>query len=116
MIGIAGFIVAAAIGVDFGWQQTDDGELEYIIQISPEQIEALKEGEDISSFIPPAAAKVTCFKVQVGTGRLPHETVLTPSGPIEAVPAAGYEDSNRPPALRHQNHPGQTNIADRSQW
>ncbi len=112
MIGIAGLVIAAAIGVDYGWQQTDDGQLEYIIQISPDQLDSLREGEDIQSFLPPEAEKVTCFRVQIGTGSLPHQTVLTPSGPIEAIPATGYEDPSRAPQLRR---PQQMNIADRSQ-
>ena len=33
-------LLVAAIGVDVGWKPTENGELEYIIQIAPEQLQA----------------------------------------------------------------------------
>ena len=104
MFGIAGLVLISAIGVDYGWKQTEDGKLEYIIQIKPEQLQSLAEGDDIASFIHPDAKRVTCFRVRVGDGDVPRETILTPSGPIEASPTSGIDDGygSHRPALRNQ--------------
>ena len=56
MNGIVLFALAA-VGVDYGWQPTADGNLEYIIQIEPELLAAMDEGTPITSEValPPDA-------------------------------------------------------------
>lgn len=64
-------ITSAVLGVDFGYQPTDQGQLEYIIQIEPEAIEKLKSGEAIQVGLPPNVQRVQVFRVQVGDAELP---------------------------------------------
>ena len=64
-------ITTAVLGVDFGYQPTDQGQLEYIIQIEPEAIEKLKAGEAIQVGLPPNVQRVQVFRVQVGDAELP---------------------------------------------
>lgn len=64
-------ITSAVLGVDFGYQPTESGQLEYIIQIEPEAIEKLKSGEAIQVGLPPNVQRVQVFRVQVGDAELP---------------------------------------------
>jgi hypothetical protein len=67
------FMPTAAWGVEYGWQPVAGGGIEYIIQIEPEMLDALKEGEDIFSDLPPATANIRGYRITVGTGKLPHQ-------------------------------------------
>lgn len=72
---MAGMIVClstAVIGVDFGWQPVAGGGVEYIIQIEPNMLERLKDGQDIFSDLPPRARNIRGYRITVGTARLPH--------------------------------------------
>ncbi len=77
MNGIAVLLALAAVGVDYGWQPGADGQLEYIIQIEPASLEALKSGRDITSEIHPDARGVRRFRIHYGTGSLPRVGVLS---------------------------------------
>lgn len=66
----------AALGVDYGWQPSTDGQLEYIIQLEPAALESLKAGKDITSEIHPDARGVRRFRIHAGTGPLPRVGVL----------------------------------------
>ena len=72
MHGLAILLAAASVGVDYGWQPTDNGDLEYIIQIEPELIRALQNGEALISEIHPAVSGVRRFRIQIGTAPLPR--------------------------------------------
>ena len=84
---------------DYGWQKTPNGDIEYIIQIEPELLDALKRGEEIASVVPPRLGKVTRFRIRVGTVPVPRDAkvlqsrgkVRTPpdGGPTQASPAPG---------------------------
>lgn len=82
-------LLLAATGVDYGWQKTPDGSLEYLIQIEPALLRALADGESIVSEIHPDARGVTRFRVFVGNGRLPREAVpaVAPQPPVGQVEA-----------------------------
>lgn len=66
---------AALVGIDVGWQPLDSGELEYIIQIEPETLHALRDGSEIVSRVPPDLARVRSYRIRVGHGELPHQNV-----------------------------------------
>ena len=78
MPGIAILIAAASLGVDYGWRKTQDGQLEYIIQIEPGLLETIRGGEEITSEIHPDAAGVRRFCIRVGSGALPREVAAKP--------------------------------------
>src|SRR5438045_388464 len=68
MNGAAWLLALATLGVDYGWRLDDRGQLEYIIQIPPSQLETLRESpEGISSAIPPEVVRhVKRFRIVVG--------------------------------------------------
>jgi hypothetical protein len=75
MNGAAWLLALATLGVDYGWRLDEKGQLEYIIQISPTQLESLSESpEGISSAIPPEVARhVKRFRIVVGNEALPRD-------------------------------------------
>jgi hypothetical protein len=94
MNAMALLLVAASVSVDFGWKAGPDGELEYIIQIDPLQVETLKEGLDITSRIPPEVRGVRSFRIRVGTDEVPRDGIsavntspATPAKPPAVTPS-----------------------------
>lgn len=85
MSGVTILLAATAIGVDYGWQPTDDGDLEYIIQIEPSLLEALREGDELKNAIPRQIQGVTRFRIVVGNQTLPRvgELPRQPEPPVE---------------------------------
>ncbi|MFA8019066.1 hypothetical protein [Bremerella cremea] len=63
-------ITSAVLGVDFGYQTTDQGQLECVVQIEPEALERLKAGEAIQVGIPPQIDRIEVFRIQVGSDSL----------------------------------------------
>lgn len=84
MNGIALLLAAATVGVDFGWQPSPDGGLEYIIQIEPVALAGLAEGHDILSQVDPYVRNVRRFRIRVGTEDPPRRG--TP--PEKSTPSA----------------------------
>lgn len=72
MNGISLLLAALALGVDYGWQPTNDGQLEYIVQIEPVTLIALREGQEIISQIDPQVRYVRRFRIRVGTDMVPR--------------------------------------------
>ena len=70
-------LLGSILGVDVGWASAPDGtgERVYIIQIEPDLLDRLKEGEVITSIIDSRAGAVTQFRIQVGEGALPRVPV-----------------------------------------
>lgn len=72
------FILAAAavsaLGVDVGWQKTDNGEMEYIIQLEPHQVKTLKKGDVIEVGVRPDLRNVRRYRIVVGEDELPQES------------------------------------------
>ncbi len=77
MNGLTVLMTMAVLGVDYGWQPTPTGQLEYIIQIEPALLESMKRGERIVSEIHPDARGVRRFVIQVGTGEVPRKGLLS---------------------------------------
>ena len=73
MNGCVWLLAVSALGVEYGWQPTEEGELEYIIQIEPELLKSLADGAQIISEIHPDVRNVRRFRIQVGKGPLPRE-------------------------------------------
>ena len=71
MGGVPLLMLATVTVISYGWQPSDDGGLDYIIQVSPDQVDEFRRGE-ISSVIDPAVqGRVTRVIVRVGTDPLP---------------------------------------------
>lgn len=96
------FVATAVLGVNFGWQPTRTGELEYIIQIEPELIDSLLAGEAVASEIPPELGGVRKFRIQLGRDPLPRRGA--PAAPKAAAgpantPAPTTDTGGLPPLV-----------------
>jgi hypothetical protein len=87
--------LAVAFGVDAGWRRLPEGGFEYVIQIEPETLDALKAGEDIFSDVPPGVRDVRSYRITVGTGELVRE------GELEGAPSTPDSPESQPP----ESHP-----------
>lgn len=72
MNGVALVLALSALGVDYSWRTTDEGQLEYVIQIEPEFIKALADGEEIHSDVPAEAGPLQRLCVRIGTTPAKH--------------------------------------------
>ena len=86
MIRISLLIAAAAFGSDVGWQQLPEGGTEYIIQLSPYELDALRRHRPVESDVPRSAGEVRAYRIIVGTGILPREA--PPPRPVYHAPPA----------------------------
>jgi hypothetical protein len=72
MNGFALLLATALLGVDYGWQPASDGRLEYIVQLEPVTLIALREGQEVVSQIDPFVRGVRRFRIRVGTDVVPR--------------------------------------------
>ena len=64
-------VASVAVGIDYGYQPLESGGLEYIIQFEPQQLDALNDGMDLVSEVPPDL-DIRSYRIQVGTDKLPR--------------------------------------------
>jgi hypothetical protein len=86
----------AVVGIDVGWQPMQEGGVEYIIQLDPQSLEALKAGEPIQSDIPPGAGDVRSCKFYLGAEKPPR--ISPPKKFMQLPPASTGEDARMPAA------------------
>jgi hypothetical protein len=67
-------VAAATFGFQYGWEQLPDGRMEYIIQLDPAALEALRDGEALRSDIPVAAGEIRAYRIVMGRGRPRRDT------------------------------------------
>jgi len=86
---IALMIATVTLGVDYGYQPLDDGQMEYIIQLEPQTVKAMLAGEAVFSEIVPEVKGVRRFRIVVGTGKLPRITkpAVIPKNPTKVQPS-----------------------------
>ncbi len=91
MTPIIPVLLGAILGVDVGWTPAPDGSGEqvYIIQIEPELLDRLSDGEVVTSIIDSRAGAITQFRIQVGNGKLPRLAAASP----------GTEDAEQPEVI-----------------
>ncbi|HEY1067968.1 MAG TPA: hypothetical protein VGE52_17725 [Pirellulales bacterium] len=70
--GLIVYAAAAVLAVDTGWQPAPDGGLEYIIQVEPQLLDLMRDGQVIQSEIPADLQGVRRYRIQVGTEPLPR--------------------------------------------
>ncbi|MDA7951793.1 MAG: hypothetical protein MPJ24_09940 [Pirellulaceae bacterium] len=78
------FVSAAFLSfppIDYGWQpcSEDSSQLEYIVQLEPELIAALQEGQPVVSHIPEHLHSIKRVVVRVGNGPLPRQDLALTS-------------------------------------
>jgi len=79
-------LLGSVLGVDVGWTAAPDntGGRVYIIQLKPDLVDRLKEGETITSIIDPRAGAITQVRIQVGDGPLPRTRIAAAPSDAEA--------------------------------
>ena len=118
-------LMAAGVGINYGWQPMPDGSsrYEYVVQIEPEMLAALAEDGSIPivSEVPEHVRPIGRIRVVVGRGDLPRERLvkrMKPTGeaaagsggnPIELAQynqfdAAGGRYGQQQPAAARQTH------------
>ncbi len=101
-------IMLAAVGVDYGWQpdgttSSRGDQLEYIVQISPDQLREIESvGEITSTIDPEIQGRVSRIVVRVGTDPLPQDAGRSLDSddlalvPLPEIPMTPEISGNRP--------------------
>ncbi len=77
------------LGADVGWQPLPDGEgMEYLIQLSPQDIEAMKLGEAWMTDIPASVRNVRAYRITIGNERLQRIAPAPALPPEDELPRA----------------------------
>jgi len=74
MHGIALIIALSSLGVDYSWRTTPEGEVEYVLQVEPEFIQSLVDGEEIHSDVPAEVGTAQRLILRIGTKEAPKTT------------------------------------------
>lgn len=113
MNGLPLFLLASTVSMDFGWQPAVDNPnmLEYIIQLSPEEVQLLNSGkEELFSGIPQELkGRIDRVVIRMGREKLPQEPSLEKLRTMAAVGgnpsilnaggSAGGTNLSAPPSL-----------------
>jgi len=94
-------VATVALGIDVGWRPLPSGGIEYIIQLEPEVLEALKSGEPIESAVLPEVENIRAYRITVGRGKLPRQLLASRQTALDRLP--------RPP-LRPAIEPNKANV------
>ena len=79
----------AGPGIEVGWKPLRDGGVQYILQIDPQVIEALRAGFAAESDVPPEVKDVRSFQLRIGKGgTLPRELPAAPAAAMSPVGGA----------------------------
>lgn len=102
MTGLSLLLVAAATAADFGWQPQPDGNLEYVIQIAPSQVELLKSGQIVINDIPPDVRGGRSIVLKVGAGDVPRQGRVAPPAGAGLGQGAGLIGRTAAPSTARQ--------------
>ncbi len=91
--------------ISHGWQATSDGRVKYLVQLSPDLLGKLREGDEIHMNLYPEAAKIQQFIVLSGQNILPRKTAqakasLTAKAHKTVAPAAAENPAVYGPVAR----------------
>ncbi len=70
MHGAVLLVALSALGVDHTWRQTQDGQVEYVLQVEPVYLQALAEGKEIASVLPADVERVDRLCIRIGSRSL----------------------------------------------
>jgi hypothetical protein len=97
MQGVALLVALSALGVDHTWRQTEDGQVEYVLQIEPVFLSALAEGKEITSELPADVERVDRLCIRVGSGGLERLAKTAPPWPELNEAAEQHATAKSPP-------------------
>lgn len=78
MHALAVLLTVTSLGVEYGWHNLDGQETEYVIQIEPNLLELLRNGDEVVSEVASEVADVRRFRIRVGAGKLPRRAIGSP--------------------------------------
>jgi hypothetical protein len=93
MLSAIALAMAATTGIEVGWQPTEDGKVEYILQLDAAAIEVLEGGDVFTSDIPSNVQDVRRLQISIGTRKLPRKLP-----PKKAPPPIAAAETPREPA------------------
>lgn len=101
---VTALFAMAAFGFQWGYQQADDGSMEYILQLSPQEARhlATSPGVEITSYVPDEARPVGQIRIVVGEGALPRQA-QPPDGQSDPESALALNDSSGRPITETQS-------------
>lgn len=97
MIGTLALMAATALGVDPGWEKLEGGGWRYHIQVDPENLKALMNGEAIESDVPPQLWDIRSYRITLGGAPAPRDPL-----PDLSTRPAGQSVPGPLPAARHE--------------
>ncbi len=71
-------LTAAVLGIDVSWQPLNEGGVEYIIQIEPDQVDRMVKFDDLVSEVP-KGLDVRRYRITIGSETLPKPTASAKS-------------------------------------
>ena len=97
MNGVALALTLATLGVNYSTRTTEEGQIEYTIQIEPEFLQSLAEGEEIHSDVPVETGNVQRLCIRIGTTPVRHTAASIQQFKQLLVAASRYASTD--PAL-----------------
>lgn len=106
-------LAAATLGVDIGYETTEEGGVESIVQIDPRSLEVLREGDEFVIDLPAEFGPLKRYRIRIGSEPLKRElpaVVRRPAGEDPFTNRLGAETT--PPALplREFQPPGNVQV------
>ena len=81
-------LMGLVLGIDVGWRPLPDGQgTEFLIQLSPDDLDAMTTGEPWMTDIPASVGEVRAYRITVGTGALPRIDPPPKRPPLEETRA-----------------------------
>ena len=102
-------VAAATLGFQVGWERLPDGGMEYVIELDPAAINALRDGQTLRSYIPAAAGEIRAYRIAMGAGRPKRETPPAKPAP-PPVKLAPVEPPSVKPASVEPSRPAQSSL------
>ena len=100
MNGVALALALSALGVDYNVQTAEDGKREYVVQMEPELLRSLADGQQIHSAVPGDAGEIERILIRVGMAAPKHSpanitayrNLLLEAGRIASTNGRGVAD------------------------
>jgi hypothetical protein len=87
MNGVALLVALSALGIDHTWRSTQDGQVEYVLQVEPVFLQHLLDGQEIKSELPLTMQRVDRICIRIGSGSLKKLDRMAPEWPDLNQPA-----------------------------
>ncbi len=119
MGGLAALLMMTTVGLNYGWRPDNQGGVEYLVQIPPDQLDEMQRLGEVTSVIDPAVkGRVSKVIISVGEVALPRElppdlAMIDAPESLERVlkpqsPGQGLSLPTLPPSLGQQPYGAQT--------